>query len=162
MKLEVRHCRDNRSLGLVSTLQGRVLTRTDRKPLQDAEWWLAAVGGVSVGFGGLKLTGEGTAFLCLSGVLRKYRGSGIQKRLIRVRERFARRSGCVVVYTYTTRDNAPSANSLISSGFRLYEPQYAWVGRDVLYWQKSLTPAKSRRQLFEPLKGQLNPFTTSV
>ena len=43
-----------------------------------------------------------------------------------------------IAITYTTLDNFPSANNLISCGFRLYLPEYSYGGRDKLYFQKLL------------------------
>jgi hypothetical protein len=40
--------------------------------------------------------------------------------------------------TYTSIDNYPSVNSLISQGFKFYSPEYAYGGREMLYFQKEL------------------------
>ena len=53
--------------------------------------------------------------LCRSGVIKSFRGKGIQKKLIRSRERFSRTLGWKWLITDTT-DNPPSSNSLISCG----------------------------------------------
>jgi hypothetical protein len=37
-----------------------------------------------------------------------------------------------------TTDNFPSANSLISCGYKLFEPTIPWGGKLTLYWRKHL------------------------
>lgn len=77
-------------------------------------------------------------FLCRSGVLPLARGNGLQKKLIRCRVSHARRKGCSTAISYTMYHNHPSSNSLIREGFTLYEPEYEYAGREVLYWRKDL------------------------
>jgi len=66
----------------------------------------------------------------------EYRGLGIHKILIKTRLKSA--IGNLVAITYTTNDNYASANNLIDCGFRLYSPEYAYGGRDKLYFKKPL------------------------
>ncbi len=73
-------------------------------------------------------------YLCRAGVLPEYRGLGIQKRLIRVRVAYARKLGYLAVVTDTT-DNPASANSLISCGFKLYQPFFPWAFKHTCYWR---------------------------
>lgn len=79
----------------------------------------------------------GYVYLSRCGVIESHRGRGLQRRLIRARLRAARRDGLIGAYTYTVLDNPPSANSLISEGFRLFDPGEGWR-RDVLWWRKAL------------------------
>jgi RimJ/RimL family protein N-acetyltransferase len=81
-------------------------------------------------------TDPSTAFLALCGVIKDYRGYGLQKRMIRVRMQKAKQLGVTRVITYTSHDNAASANSLISSGFRLYVPRWEWGIRNGNYFRK--------------------------
>lgn len=93
-----------------------------------------------VAFCGLRelSSSPGVWFLCRAGVLEAYRGKGLQKRMIRLRLRYAKAHRGKLAITYTTKENFASANSLISCGFRLYDPEWAWAGREMLYWQKDL------------------------
>jgi GNAT superfamily N-acetyltransferase len=70
-------------------------------------------------------------------VHKNYRGQGIQRRMIKTRLKAAS-TFCHIAITYTTLDNFPSANNLISCGFRLYLPEYSYGGHDKLYFQKLL------------------------
>lgn len=67
-------------------------------------------------------------------VKKDYRGKGLQKRLIRVRIRNAKKLTNTIL-TYTIKDNYPSINSLISCGFKLYEPEYKYIDDEVLYFR---------------------------
>jgi hypothetical protein len=84
------------------------------------------------------------AYLCRCGVLYDHRGHGLQRRLLRCRERRARRNGWIACVTDTT-DNIASGNSLIKSGYTLYKPSVPWALSNSLYWRKWLSPEPSRR-----------------
>jgi GNAT superfamily N-acetyltransferase len=104
-----------------------------------ADWWLAMDGGVVAGFCGLRIYREAKcAFLCLSGVSPGYRGLGLQRRMIRVRERLARKCRCERIITYTSPDNYWSANNLIRCGYTLYNPRWEWGVAHAYYFRKFL------------------------
>lgn len=97
-----------------------------------------------VAYAGHRLPPEwpGVAFFSRSGVLPECRGAGLQKRLIRARLAYLRRVCPEVthVITYTMVTNAPSSNSLISCGFKLWRPATGdfWIGPEVNYWRRDL------------------------
>jgi hypothetical protein len=62
----------------------------------------------------------------------------LQKRLLRVREVWARSVGYTVAITYTAHSNNASSNSLISAGYKLYTPERQWGLEHALYWRKNL------------------------
>ena len=102
--------------------------------LDNATWWVAYANGSPVAFAGLSKFG-GCWFLRRVGVVTSHRGNGLQKRLIKVRVKHAKRADPKLsVVTYTVLDNHPSSNNLIATGFRLYEPSQRYVGK-VLYWR---------------------------
>lgn len=72
-----------------------------------------------------------------AGVAPAYQGQGLQKRLIRIRERFARKQGMNWLIT-STYANMRSANNLISCGFRIFEPTLEWGAEGTIYWSKQL------------------------
>lgn len=100
--------------------------------------WLAYVDDEPVGYATAVPNME-ESFYFLSGcaVLSKVAGNGIQKKLIKARERHAKKAGIAKLITYTVVDNPKSINSLISQGFKSYTPAYKWVGNQ-LYWYKNL------------------------
>lgn len=99
------------------------------------DWWVIISGNVIIGYCGCAFT-EGLCIFVRAWVHRDYRGGGLQKKMIRLRIKSA--YDCHIAITYTTTDNCPSANSLISQGFKLYIPEYAYGGREMLYFQKEL------------------------
>lgn len=106
----------------------------DSGPLEWATWWIACAGKEPVAYAGLlPQEGASKAFLCRAGVIHAARGGGLQKRLVRVREAHARRSGIPRLYTYVSAWNFASMNTLIGCGFRPYytvfqtEPANAFI-----------------------------------
>jgi predicted GNAT family acetyltransferase len=69
----------------------------------------------------------------------KHRGKGLQKRFLKIRLQFAKRSGYKEVYSWFWNWNKASGNNLIQFGFKLcdipeyYEPNPAhiWVKRKI-------------------------------
>ena len=78
-----------------------------------------------------------TMYLGRAGVLPSHRGQGLQKRMILIRERWARRNGYVWSIT-DTADNPASANSLIKKGYRMFNPSKPWGLDYSVYWRKKL------------------------
>lgn len=103
-------------------------------------WWLVFHDGKPVAFAGLDPYTQtpNVGYLCRAGVLPAHRGHGLQRRLIRVRERKARVLGWRVLVTDTIT-NPHSANNLIACGFRLWEPPKPWANNGAIYWRKELT-----------------------
>lgn len=106
--------------------------------LSPRAWWVAWLGDIPVAFAAIRITGK-FAWLSTCGVLRRHRRRGLQKRLIAVRLRYAKRNGATTVYTYTVIGNNPSACALIRQGFRPATPPDdhagTWAGDDVNYWR---------------------------
>ena len=120
------------------------LTFFDTAPVYDFSagwWWLAYANNdikEEVGFCGLtKGRTINTGYLCRSGVLPKHRGYGLQRRMIRVRERFSKKLGFTRLVT-DTLDNIQSSNNLIKSGYLMYTPEIPWGLAEAAYWQKDL------------------------
>ncbi len=135
--------------------RGKVLNKADYEQLQQIEltnpnfkgcgnefkenrdWWVIKnTRGKIIAYCGSIYT-HGFVIFNRAWVDRKYRGKGIQKRLINIRLKSAAKYGSTAI-TYTLIDNYPSANSLISCGFKLYAPEYAYAGSNVLYFRKDL------------------------
>jgi hypothetical protein len=105
--------------------------------LRDGHWWLCFYGKHAGAFAGSIQSErhEDAGYLCRAGVLPWYRGHRLQRRLLRVREGFARRLGWRWTRTDTT-DNIASANSLIAAGYRLFQPAVPWLRQDPLLEEK--------------------------
>lgn len=102
-------------------------------------WWIVWCGGEAVGFAGLYLSSRwiDSVYLCRAGVLPEHRGRGLQRRLIRVRLRFARSIGMRWAVT-DTRHNPESGNNLIREGFLMFTPSRPWSFSDACYWKRRL------------------------
>jgi GNAT superfamily N-acetyltransferase len=108
-------------------------------PPGDSFWWIGYDEDVPVCFAGLTASQQEVkgGYLCRAGVAPSHRGLGLQRRLIRVRERYARTLGWNVLVT-DTYCNPQSANNLIACGYRLYSPVYTWSFTGACYWRKRI------------------------
>jgi GNAT superfamily N-acetyltransferase len=108
-------------------------------PPEVGRWWLAYDGEAPIAFAGMKPSSGWvlTTYLHRCGVLRSYRGLGLQRRLIRARIVAARRQGDEWALT-DTNFNPASSNNLIACGFRLYEPAKPYGFETTLYWRRRL------------------------
>lgn len=113
----------------------------DARPAwEGAAWWvLEAPGGEVAAYCAARpaYSTPGAAYLSRAGVLPAFRGLGLQRRLVRVRERWARAHGFYAMVT-DTRGNAASSNTLIRCGYRLWEPDAPWSYDDASYWYRVL------------------------
>jgi GNAT superfamily N-acetyltransferase len=90
--------------------------------------------------------GVSVGFHYRGGVLPEYRGHGLQRRMLHLRELRMREQGLTAAVTYTDADGAASMRSLIAEGYRPYVPTPAttlsgWgrLGRvGFVHWRKGL------------------------
>lgn len=130
---------------LLYVLQLEILPSDKVAPTERGWWWIAYDSQLPIGFCGMYLSSNwaNTGYLCRAGILPEYRGKGLQKRLIRVRERKARKLGWTHLVT-DTYNNPASANNLISCGYRNYLPRTPWGADGVNYWIKRLISKDSK------------------
>ena len=104
-----------------------------------SHWWMVWDGDIPVGFAGISPSARwgNCGYLCLAGIKYSYRGLGLQKQLIKKRIEFAKRKGWDYVFT-DTYFNIPSANSLISCGFKMYEPKDIYRSKRTTYWRRKI------------------------
>lgn len=116
---------------------------TNIKPLPitalNSVWWVAYDGDKPAAFAVIakSVMLRKTGYLARAGVVKRYRGLGLQKALIRTRLKYAAHQGWHLALT-ETYDNPPSANSLISCGFRMYHPKKPWGTEGATYWMKDI------------------------
>ena len=114
-----------------------VAPRLKPEETEGGYWWLVFDDAKPIAFAGI-MPGRynpGYGYLARVGVHPKYRGHGLQRRLIRVRERLARElkwKGCVT----DTTGNPASANSLIHEGYKIFTPKNPWGFKHTIYWRK--------------------------
>lgn len=111
----------------------------DQANYENGFWWLAYYEKEPIAFAGITPSdlGHNIGYLKRVGVLPEHRGSGLQKRLIRVREAKAKRNGWYRIVTDCT-DNPASANSLFKAGYKMFAPTYPWAFENSLYWTKTI------------------------
>jgi GNAT superfamily N-acetyltransferase len=122
---------------LLTSLQKACLPYDKIYPITQGYWYVAfSETGEAVGFGGIVPSSRwfDTMYLCRAGVTPAHQGQGIQKRLIRQRIKVAKRLGMNWVIT-DTNENPASANSLIATGFKMFEPSKPWGFKTALYWR---------------------------
>ena len=110
----------------------------DLSDITGAEWWIAwDENWEPVGYCGV-IVYDGFAIHKRCGVLPRARRNGLQKKMLRLRENYARKHGCESIMTYVSIHNCTSANNLFNAGYRAYNPEWRWGGDSFLYIQKSL------------------------
>ena len=102
------------------------------------EWWAFIDERGQVGAYCGSIYANNICIMIRAWVKKQHRGKGFQKKLIKTRIAAAKLHDCHTIITYTTKDNYPSANNLISQGFKLYFPEYAYGGKEMLYWSKRI------------------------
>lgn len=106
--------------------------------INERVWFLAKDDRQIVGWCGMTLKPYESASIYRTGVLPEFQNMGIKKKLVAAMERYAKKNGVTMMTSYCAIDNIPSANSLISSGYKLYSPEYVWEDGEWLYWRKRL------------------------
>ena len=131
------------NLGLVARLDAKIFLESAEDEALDPStlWWVLSVGGKIAGFAGLKAGVEGAVqygYLAKAGLLPEFRGKGLQKLLISVRDREAKKLSLSMNITYVAYWNLASANNLIACGYRLYDPDWKYGLKRALYFRKYL------------------------
>jgi GNAT superfamily N-acetyltransferase len=123
----------------LSVLQKKCLPYDNAYDTTNGTWWIATKDGMDIGFAGLICSPwwSDCGYLVRCGVVADYRGLGLQKKFIRVRIRQAKtlKMNWIVTSTY---DNPASANSLISCGFKMFNPSKPWMTKHTSYWRLKL------------------------
>ena len=100
------------------------------------DWWVSVIDSEIVAYCGC-IYADGICIMNRAWVHKDYRGKGMQRKMI-IKRIEAAKMQCNTIITYTTADNIHSSNNLIKCGFKLYNPEYAYGGRNMLYWIKEI------------------------
>jgi GNAT superfamily N-acetyltransferase len=101
--------------------------------------WLGWAKGTPVAFCTARYwRSEGSVFLERAGVLPIAQGNGLQRRMIRLREKWAKQQGAECVLTYVEARNYESLVNLLRCRYRLYEPANPWGIEGGHYFRKEL------------------------
>jgi len=135
--------RETQDVDLVKKLHSKIFTTDDwYEPVDPSSpviyWLVYDANNIAVGFCILTMLKDETCFLSRSGILYEARGNGLQVRMIRVRESYARKYHYKKMVTYTTMENIASSHNLQKVSYQLYMPSEEWAGPGCLYWQRSI------------------------
>jgi len=102
-------------------------------------WWVVKLDKELVGFCAMRRTirWSDCGYLWRAAVMRCHRGKGLQRRMIRIRERLAKKLGWNYMIS-DTNDNPQSANNLIKTGYLMYQPGWPYGAETACYWKKKL------------------------
>ncbi len=143
MKFRIRRAKTYRELEQVYALDLLIFGSHDgsigsMEDLNGSDWWIVwDEDNNPVAYCGVVIY-EDFAVHKRSGVLRLARGHGLQRKMLRLRERFAKKAGCTSICTYVSIENPHSANNLIKCGYLVYNPEWRWGGDEYLYIQRTL------------------------
>ena len=130
---------DKETAKIIIGLHGIVLPGELKIDPAKGQWWLAYRGEEPIAFAGVRcsthLRRPQFGYLERAGVLPRHRGRGLHRRLIRVREAFARRAGWAGMVT-DTANNPDSANNFVRLGYSIFAPKNPWGLRSSIYWRK--------------------------
>jgi hypothetical protein len=121
----------------VQELDKKIFFGCNNEFLENREWWVLLNNrGTIIAYCGSIYASDICIFI-RAWVKRTNRGKGLQKKLIDIRLRAAKKNSSVAI-TYTVKENCPSINNLISKGFKIYIPEYTYGGKEMLYWKKTI------------------------
>lgn len=127
--------RETRDFSLIAQLDKQCFPLDEPYKFTVAKWWVIEENGEIMAYAGARYwPPDNAVFLCRAGVLPKYRGKNLQKKLIRIRKKWAKKIGASCAYTYTLPTNAISARNLVKCGFLPWNPGVAWAGPEFCYW----------------------------
>lgn len=137
MKLTVR---PTKRMILINELNAKHFPSNPITNTHNKTFFLAKMGKTVVGWCALTIHPYEKAEIYRTGVLEEFRNQGIKKKMVRAMERYAVKQGITLMTSYCSTDNMESANSLISSGYKMYMPDVYDEGdhRDWICWRKRL------------------------
>jgi ribosomal protein S18 acetylase RimI-like enzyme len=123
--------------------------RDEPPTIAGAEWYIGWDGSWPAAYCAWKTAehdGVSVGFHYRGGVHAEYRGHGLQRQMLRLRETRMRAQGLTAAVTYTDADGAASMRNLIAEGYRPYAPTptttLSGLGRlgrvGFVHWRKSL------------------------
>lgn len=136
----IRQIEHDDELDEIKELDARLFPDCQPMPeYPDAVWWRSMCGDRITAYAGLCPSHQWAdgVYLCRAGVAPEYRGLGLQRRMIEVRERWARKHGYLHAVT-ETRQNIASSRNLIKCGYLPFNPNHPWAFADSIYWTKTL------------------------
>jgi RimJ/RimL family protein N-acetyltransferase len=101
---------------------------------ENRDWWVITIKNKIIAYCG-SLYSDNVCLFVRAWVDKKYRGKGLQRKMINTRIKAAKNyAECIV--TYCTPNNYSSANNLIKCKFLLHNPHYKYAGEGMLYFKR--------------------------
>ena len=123
---------------LILSLNRKIFPCDDLEICDNTVGWIIWHNKTPVGFCTMRMLTHRIAYMDRAGILEEHRGKGLHKKLLRVRESYARRQNYKEIITYTVSDNFDSLFTLVRHGYKKYDPEYAYAGRTCHYVIKDL------------------------
>lgn len=134
-KFKIKRCFDK---VLIKKLHKKIFPTDVFHDSESVDWVVFNNAGQPVGFCMLSEENQETGYMARAGILPRYQGKGLHRRMIITRERMARKMNFSFMITYTKLHNIQSSVNLERLGYRLYIPQKQYADKDCLYWRKVL------------------------
>lgn len=136
-KFSVKRCHDK---SVIKHLHKRIFPTDEWYDEESVDWVVEDDMGRYVGFCMFALCQKdpNVGHLARAGILTGSQGYGLHRRLIEVRERFARKAKFKTCITYTKAYNVQSMVNLQKCGYRIYAPKKLYADKDCVYWIKHL------------------------
>lgn len=137
MSLKFKKLRKQEAVGLLF-MHHEAFPGEEVRDFSDDHCWVILDGKKEVGFCSLSVLEEENAVF-LSRAASFQPGYGIHRKSILHRLAWAKKFGSKSAITYVSKDNYLSIANLIRTGFRFYDPEWAYAGRkDYFYFQKKI------------------------
>lgn len=99
-------------------------------------YWLVWCEGLPVGYCVAEECQGGIVINQRVGVLKPWRGHSLQKKMIKIREKYFGEGTRFITYVHPS--NPASMNSLISAGYKTYRPKDMYGGEEMVYFFKEI------------------------
>ena len=126
---------------LLKRLHDQIFPNDEWCGLDDTVSWVIWFEKKPVGFCLLNISESEYGYYTRAGVYSRHWGQGLHKRMILVREKFARLYGYKLIVTYTSMENIQSISNLQKRGYLIYEPKKRYADdkkNKFIYWKKDL------------------------
>lgn len=101
-------------------------------------WWVIFHKKNWIGYSGLRVHDANSLFLGPMFIKPEYRGQGLQLKLIKKRQRLAKKMGCHRLISSALDTNYPSINNLLKCGFLLIPSWLETPEINMLYFEKKI------------------------
>lgn len=129
-------------LHLMNGFEPERFPKLKSRHLSHGLWWIAQEieTNIAIAFAGMVPFFEscdGVGYLKRAYVLPQYRGQGLQREFLRIREERARQIGWHLLVS-ECRNNPPSQKNFLLAGYETFTPEQPWGEHGSIYFRKRL------------------------